>query len=177
MDCEYGKNTYIGSPVRIFSPKTTIGAFCSISWDVNIGPTHHPLNWLSTHIFPYSNRPDLYDIVVPPENALTFDYAPPCHIGNDVYIGCDVTIMDGITVGDGAVIGAGSIVTKDVPAYAVVGGAPAKIIRYRFNRRIIKELLRLRWWDLPDEVIATLPFDDIEKCIKRIKEIRKEEWK
>ena len=167
-----GKNSYLGHPVRICSDKTIIGSFCSISWDVNIGTTHHPTNWLSTHIFTYSKRPDLYDIILNDDKILQFEYVYPVQIGNDVWIGCDVTIMDGVKIGDGAVIGAGSIVTKDVPPYAIVGGAPAKIIRYRFDEQTIKELLELRWWDLDDEIIKTLPFDNVPECIKKLKEIR-----
>jgi len=171
-DFQYGKNTYFGDPCRIFHPDTKIGAFCSISWDVNIGTTHHPMNWLSTHIFTYSCCPDLYDIVIPEENLKHFQYVAPVVIGNDVWIGCDVTIMDGVHVGDGAIIGAGSIVTKDVPPYAVVVGSPARIIRYRFNEEIIKDLETLKWWELEDEVIATLPFDNVPACIDLLKKYR-----
>lgn len=167
-----GKNTYLGSPVRIFSDKTEIGAFCSISWDVNIGTTQHPLNWLSTHIFTYSVRPDLYSIKVPSGNLKSFECIKPVMVGNDVWIGCDVTILDGVKIGDGAVIGAGAIVTKDVPPYAIVAGIPAKIIRYRFDEQTIKELLELKWWELDDEIIALLPFDDVPTCITKLKIIR-----
>lgn len=171
-DIQIGKNTYLGAPVRIFSPKTTIGAFCSISWDVNIGTTHHPTDWLTTHIFPYSKRPDLYDILLEDNKILTWDYVYPVEVGNDVWIGCDVTILDGITIGDGAIIGAGSVVTKDVPPYAIVGGVPAKIIRYRFDEETISELLKLKWWELDDDIIKELPFNDIKASIKKLKEIR-----
>lgn len=168
-----GKNTYMGNPVRVHSRETEIGAFCSIAWDVNIGTSHHPLDWLTTHIFTYSQRPELYSIKVPKNNLKKFDCFTPVKIGNDVWIGCDVTIMDGITIEDGAVIGAGSIVTKDVPPYAIVAGNPAKILRYRFDDVTIRELLELKWWELDDEVIAELPFDDVNKCIKKLKSIRK----
>lgn len=171
-DFQYGKNTYFGVPCRIWHPDTKIGAFCSISWDVNIGTTRHPTNWLSTHIFSYSCRPDLYDIVVPEENRRQFLYSEPVEIGNDVWIGCDVTILDGIHIADGAVIGAGAIVTKDVPPYAIVGGSPAKVIKYRFDKGTIEELEKLKWWELEDSVIATLPFDDVPACIEILRKIR-----
>ena len=74
-------------------------------------------------------------------------------IGNDVWIGTGCTIMSGVKIDDGAVIAAGSLVTKDVPAYAIVGGAPAKLIKYRFNNTIKDRLLNSKWWDIdPSEL-------------------------
>lgn len=74
-------------------------------------------------------------------------------IGNDVWIGYRAIIPVNVTVGDGAVIAAGAVVTKDVPPYAVVGGVPAKVIKYRFSQDVIEKLLDLRYWDRPDEEI------------------------
>jgi serine acetyltransferase len=72
---------------------------------------------------------------------------PPPIIGNDVWICFSSTILQGATIDDGTIIAAGAVVTKTVPAYAIVGGVPAKIIRYRFNEETIKRLLKIRWWD------------------------------
>lgn len=74
-------------------------------------------------------------------------------VGNDVWIGHSAYILPGITIGDGAVIGTKSVVTKDVPSYAIVGGNPAKIIRYRFKEDIIEKFLKIKWWDWSDEKI------------------------
>lgn len=74
-------------------------------------------------------------------------------VGNDVWIGHSAYILPGITIGDGAVIGTKSVVTKDVPPYAIVGGNPAKLIRYRFNEEIIEKFLKIKWWDWSDEKI------------------------
>ena len=90
-------------------------------------------------------------------------------IGNDVWIGIKATIMPNITIGDGAVIGANAVVTKDVPPYAVVVGVPAKIIKYRFDEEIIKDLLELKWWNYSESFIKTLPFEDVRECIKLLR--------
>ena len=74
--------------------------------------------------------------------------APPV-IGNDVWIGMNAVIMRGVTVGDGAIVAANSVVTRDVPAFAVVGGVPAKVLRYRFTPEVIADLQEIRWWDWP----------------------------
>lgn len=74
-------------------------------------------------------------------------------INNDVWIGMKSTIMGGVTVGNGAIIAAHSVVTKDVPPYAVVGGVPAKIIKYRFTEDIIEGLQKSEWWNQPDDVL------------------------
>lgn len=74
-------------------------------------------------------------------------------IGNDVWIGANAVILPGVTVGDGAVIAAGAVVTKDVKPYSIVGGVPAKLIKYRFEPWQIELLLKLKWWDWPLEKI------------------------
>ncbi len=75
-------------------------------------------------------------------------------IGNDVWIGRSAIIMPGVKVGDGAAIGAGAIVTKDVPAYAIVAGSPARLIRSRFLPHQIEQLQKIRWWDWSDEKLT-----------------------
>jgi len=144
-----GEFSYIGHNSNILC--ANIGKFCSISRHVNIGLSSHPINFLSTSpiFFSVNNatghrwiEKDVYD-----------DNPTSIIIGNDVWIGMNATITGGVTVGNGAIIAAHSVVTKDVPPYAIVGGVPAKIIRYRFNDLIISKLERIRWWDLPEVML------------------------
>jgi acetyltransferase-like isoleucine patch superfamily enzyme len=80
------------------------------------------------------------------------------HVGSDAWTAENSLMMSGITIGDGAIIAAGAVVTKDVPPYAIVGGNPAKLIRYRFNEEQIEALLEIKWWNWPDEdVRAAVP--------------------
>ena len=163
-----GRHTYICYYVVIASEKTEIGSFVSVADNVTIGTTHHPTNYLSTHPFCYYKPAAL----APNSKQAEFEYNTPCKIGNDVWIGKAAIIMDGITVGDGAIIGANAVVTHDVPPYAIVAGVPARILKYRFDEDTIKDLLELKWWELDEEIIADLPFNDIHGCIKKLKEIR-----
>ena len=90
-------------------------------------------------------------------------------IGNDVWIGYQAVILSGVTIGDGAIVGSRAVVTKDVPAYTIVGGVPAKSIRRRFPDKIIEMLLQLQWWDWPkgriDQNIAAIQSGSIEQIV------------
>lgn len=149
--CTLGDYTYIGYNTNIYHAQ--IGKFCSISKDVSIGLASHPTSLISTSPI-FVNRvngtgyswTDLNIFNSVPDKVI---------IKNDVWIGMKSTIMGGVTVGNGAIIAAHSVVTKDVPAYAVVGGVPAKIIKFRFSEDIIRELENSAWWDLPDEVLKS----------------------
>jgi acetyltransferase-like isoleucine patch superfamily enzyme len=74
-------------------------------------------------------------------------------IGNDVWIGANATILSGVTIGDGAVVAAGAVVTDSVPPYAIVGGVPARVIKYRFDAGVIESLLRIAWWEWSPQCI------------------------
>lgn len=76
-------------------------------------------------------------------------------IGNDVWIGTNVTILPGVNIENGAIIAAGAVVNKDVPAYSIVGGVPAKVIKYRFPQDVINVLLKEEWWTWSDDEIKT----------------------
>ena len=82
---------------------------------------------------------------------LPHEDCPKTIIGSDVWIGAHAQIKSGLTIGNGAVVAAGAVVTRDVPPYAIVGGVPAKVIRYRFDEKAIEALMSLKWWEWSDE--------------------------
>ena len=145
-----------------------IGKFCSIASGTKIGIAGHPSNLLSTNSIFYlekSLNPKL-------KNEIKYNPYSKITIGNDVWIGEKCLIMPGVNIGNGAIIAAHAVVTKDVPPYAIVGGVPAKVIKYRFSNDIIEKLQKICWWDMSDEEIIShkkifakenLTIEDIEK--------------
>lgn len=120
-----------------------IGRYCSIAAEVRfiMNGGNHATDWLTTYPFPIFGNG--WELASPP----AWPYKGDTVIGNDVWLGYSAIIMPGITVGDGAIIATASVVTKDVPPYAIVGGNPATILRYRFDETTIGRLLAVRWWD------------------------------
>lgn len=167
-----GKYTYTSNNLRIESPKTSIGSFCSIGNDVVIGHGKHPIKYLSSSPYLYFDLLGFKSRKTSSHNE--YWELEPVFIGNDVWIGDGVFIKNGIRVGDGAIIGARSVVTKDVPPYAIVAGVPAKILRYRFDEHTRKELLQLKWWDLKDEIIRQIPYDNINDTLSFLRRIRQQ---
>ena len=135
--------TYVGRNSII--QNTSIGKFCSLANDVCIGLGKHPLDNFSTSTIFYRRQNTLNIRLI--DKDLSFVEYGKITIGHDVWIGARAIILDGVTIGNGAVIAANSVITKEVPPYAIVGGVPAKIIKYRFNENKIKEMLDTKWWD------------------------------
>lgn len=171
-DVSIGKYTFINIGTIIY-PHVKVGKFCSIARNCEIGAANHPSNWLSTHTFQYHKSyfprlPEYIDL-----KRKSWRSHTPTEIGNDVWIGSKSVILAGVKIGDGAIVAAGAVVTKDIPAYAIAGGVPAKIIKMRFDEDIISDLKSIKWWDLGISQLSNLPFDDVRSCIKKLKEITK----
>lgn len=146
-----GRYTFIGRKNALNNVE--IGKFCSIGSNVQVITATHPSkNFVSTHPVFFSTSCQAAKTFVKNdifEEHLSVD-GRNLIVGNDVWIGHNVTFLGGLRIGDGAIIGANALVTKDVPPYAIVGGVPAKIIRYRFTEDQIKLLRDYKWWDKND---------------------------
>ena len=146
--------------------RLVIGRFCSIAAETRflMNGGNHPTTWGTTYPFPIFGRG--WEAAMP----TSWPHKGDTRVGNDVWIGYGSTIMPGVTIGDGAIVASCSVVTKDVPPYAIVGGNPAKVVRYRFGEATIARLLELRWWDWPIERItarvADLCSDDVSALLE-----------
>ncbi len=143
-EVELGDYSYISrSSEAIY---TTIGKFCSIAADVRINPGNHP-HWRASQSH-FTYRASYYFDGEEDETAF-FDWrrSQPVTIGHDVWIGHGAIVLAGRSIGTGAVVAGGAVVTKDIPAYTIVAGNPARPVRRRFPEDIADRLQKLAWWD------------------------------
>jgi len=157
-----GKNTY--GDLNVFNPSKdnvylNIGSYCSIGQNVQfLLADEHPLSTISTYPF----RAKIWNMG---NEALS---KGDINVSDDVWIGANVIICSGVTIGQGAVIGAGAVVTKNIPPYAIVGGVPAKLIRYRFDEKMIEKLLSINIVNLFDsfkEQDCCLVYTDLNETV------------
>lgn len=149
-----GKWTYIEDFSQIENVK--IGKYCSIGVHCHIGPWEHPYRKIAL-------SPVVYRDILKLEKNYYDNTPKVAELGNDVWVGDGAIIMGGVKVGTGAVIGAGAVVTKDIPAYAIAVGVPAKVIKYRFAEEKIEFLLKSNWWDWSEEELLQKKDFFIEK--------------
>lgn len=174
--CKIGQFTYISDSCYIGNAK--IGRYTSIADHVYFCLGSHPTKrFVSTHPIFYSNTKQIFgDTFIQDDVNLFTDEYKKCLsdpnwqivIGNDVWIGSHAIIMPGVEIGDGAIIAAGAVVTRNVPSYAVVGGVPATIIKYRFTTEQIANLKDRSWWNLSTNDIKMNheKFQNIEEFVK-----------
>lgn len=158
---EIGAYSYLRGGCELYVV-SSIGRFCSIGNNVIIGLDRHehPMDWLST---------SLYNSVLTEKYRQANSSArSDVTIGHDCWIGRDACIMNGVHIGNGAIVAARSVVTSDVPAYAVVAGIPARVLRYRFSDDWITRLEAVRWWDFPVDVLDRLDFSQPLDCLQRL---------
>lgn len=165
VNTTFGKHSFCGYDCEIYNCR--IGSYCSIANRVVIGGGQHPMNWVSTSPVFYEGRDSVKEKFAEHQRG----DVQTTVIENDVWIGQNVLVRQGVTIGHGAVIGMGSVVTKDVQAYEIVAGCPARLIRMRFPDEIIEQLLEIKWWDFSDEKLRMYApfFTDPSVFIKKIK--------
>jgi acetyltransferase-like isoleucine patch superfamily enzyme len=165
LNLTVGAFSYLANDCYLYD--VTIGRYCSIGDNVHI-LSQHPTDSFSTSPVFYEH---VFDEPFRATQRSGFKNLASTTIGNDVWIGSGVKIKTGVTIGDGAVIGAGSVVTKDVAAFSIVAGVPAKLIKMRFSPDIIERIQKLAWWQynlLPYQ----LSWNDLESTLSQLESMR-----
>lgn len=154
----------LGEPTRLI-----VGKYSSIAGNYLLGGDHNAANVTTYPLRINLGLPGATEDGVPTTRG-------DIRVGSDCWTGYGSWILSGVTIGDGAVVAAGAIVTRDVPPYAIVGGNPARLIRYRHSEEQIAALLQIRWWDWPDdEVLAAVPYlvsEDVDAFIEYARQRR-----
>lgn len=149
VSSQIGRYTQIGYDCKVVC--TRVGSFCSIASNVIIGGESHPMDFVSTSTAFLKERGGISKLA-----QLDFCSTQETVIGHDVWIGNYALIKAGVKIGNGAVIGMGSVVTRDVPAYEVWAGNPARCIRRRFDEETAARLEKTGWWDMDEETLQKL---------------------
>ena len=149
-NCYFGRYSYIGENCDFREVK--IGKYCSLGARITCVLGQHPTNFVSTHPFCYQKGTILksdveYTSAMELDDKIQKFGGYKILIKNDVRIGNNVTIFSGVTIHNGAIVGTGAVVNKDIPAYAIAVGVPARVIKYRFSEKEIEFLEKFKWWD------------------------------
>lgn len=176
MLCTMGSFSYSNATLHTH---LTIGRYCSIAPRLTVAGVRHPHEWLTTSPCTYDRKFLMFDHALQARGVSQRNRHPlPAQatvgptIGNDVWIGSDVQLGRRIHIGHGAVVAARSVVTRDVPPYAIVGGNPAKVIKYRFSEQVIERLLALAWWDFHLADLGDVDWRDVDKAIATVQDLR-----
>jgi len=175
---EIGRYSY-GSCLTpyVLPPHSYVGNYCSFAVGLRFLRRNHPACFISQHPFFFNSKLGLVsrDSVEQIEDS-------PLRIGHDVWIGSDVLILPGCKhIGDGAIVGAGAVVTRDVPAYTVFAGNPARLVRERYSQEIRRLIERSEWWHLPlrelieaggDLLTSPISESSLEQLLKRLESIK-----
>lgn len=177
-DTHIGAFTEFGREVE--AQAVSIGRYCEIGPGSLLGATGHPTTWLSVSAFQYKKATwgwhpaaDAVEVIEPTAGgrqsfrSVAGDVAT---IGNDVWLGANVVVLRGVTIGDGSIIAANAVVTKDVPAYSIAGGIPARVIRPRLVDELRDELQELRWWRFSPNQLSGIPFDDPAAAVRQLRQ-------
>lgn len=163
--------TMIGEAQNGMVQNVLIGRYCSIAQHVDVGYGEYPLDLASAakcfYVPGFAGYGRYLDGCVAAHKCNCFRNT---EIGNDIWIGEHAIVKAGVRIGEGAVVAVCAFVDNDVPPYAIVGGVPAKVIRYRFDAATINELLELKWWNYDLADFGELDWSDVKGCIARIRE-------
>lgn len=177
MRCEVDDYSIIEKNAVIHDAK--IGKFCEISWHCSIGGDNHNYKLPTIHHW-YWNKSFGFEedaSTIGGRNFMNKIQSEDCVIGNDVWIGSGVTVNRKVHVGNGAILASGTVVTKNVPDYAIVGGVPGKVIKYRFDETTIKRLLAIEWWSWPYDVLKEnrhlFEIEVCEETLNKMEQIKK----